>query len=201
MWKLIKGSYTAGRELFRILGEGKELLEDGLKNLNKGMEAIDFELKSVSNELRETLCFKKDIHQLNLCRLVIIKNQKRTPLNCPNLLHFFDLSNSMIDHLIDLFQLAIDNPSIRSFVKDFTEKLKSEFNSSIDKDEEWKLEVTQMRSNGLNIKHSMLEVFDHYLEFTPLDELEKKVKPELPNIINGYKSIHQLYKQLVQATK
>lgn len=195
MWKIIKGSFTAGRELIGIIGEGKTLVEDGLDDLTNGMKTFRLQLENVNHELD----LKKRIHQLELCHIIIGKNKKRTPSNYHNLHKFYDLSNSSITNSIGILKKAISEPQLRPLVQNFLERIKAEFSSAIDGNKELAADLKKMRSKGLKKGSTMFEAFEYYLDVTPLEELEMKVKPELPSIIEGNNSIVQIHNHIVNS--
>lgn len=193
---MINRSCTAIRKLIGIAGEGKKLLEDSLVSLNSCLETINVELKNVNNDLNETLNFRKDIHKLELLRMIIEKNKERTPTNYHNLHHFYDLFNCSTNNSIDILRKATNDRQIRPLVQNITEKIKAGVSSSVNGNKELEIDLKKLRSNGLKKDHSILEAFEYYLEFTPLEELERKVKPELPAIITGNNIICQLHKNI-----
>ncbi|NWH05871.1 hypothetical protein [Desulfobacter latus] len=51
MWKLIKSSYNATRGLVKFLGEGTELLVEGLNECDKGLEALNAKMEKYKGTL------------------------------------------------------------------------------------------------------------------------------------------------------
>jgi hypothetical protein len=188
MWKLIKSSYSATRELVSFLGEGKDLLVEGLDEFNKSMETFNAELKSKNTELLETGPFKHDIHKLKLCKLTIEQYQQSTPTRYEDLHRYYDSCKGPINAIINFIQIAIDQPHHRHLVQDIVNKVKTEIAAFPNEDEECKIELEEMYSTGLDKNSNFLEAFYYFLEFYSNDELEKKVKPMLPGLIQSFNS-------------
>jgi hypothetical protein len=161
------------------------------------METIKLRLQNENNELNETLTLRKWVHQLELCRIIIEKHKRRTPASYHNLQEFYDLSSSLITYSIGILEKAINEQQFRSLVIDLTEKIKSEINSIFDWNKELAIDLENLRSEGLKKDHNMLEAFDYYLNVTPIEELEMKVKSDLPALKASSNSIIQIHNRLV----
>jgi hypothetical protein len=196
MWKLIKGSYSATREVVRFIGEGKDLVVSGLEEFKKGMETLNVELESKNIELRETNTFKLYIHKLKITLLIIKNKQKLTPTRYENLHRFYDLQKKPIGGVIDLLQIAIDNPIHRHFVQNIVDEIMAKIDSN--EDEECKIELEEIYSKGLDKNASLLEAIHFYFKVTSNDELERKVKPMLPNLIKNYNILTKKFGDVIR---
>jgi hypothetical protein len=138
--------------------------------------------------MQETLPFKKNIHQLELCRLNIDHVQQRTPSFFNNSHTLYDLLKEVIDSFIDIHQLAINHPNCRHDLQNLFEELKNGVSSLLSKDNDWKAAVQQMHSNGLDENSNLLRTYCEYIRTHSHEVLEAEAEKALPLIPQSLKN-------------